>query len=152
MLHRCYLRKGIAYVPIMARVTAGYYMEQEPVVLVPVSNTQALQEALKTAIGRGNPMIPTPTRANMPPPLMPKYAGVKDWNTFARSAATWKISERNGAYQIIRGKDAVRGRFDEDPERTVALPLGSTIDDVIERLIPLMQEAAHEQARHKSRS
>lgn len=148
-LFRCYLRKQAAYIPIMARVTAGYYMEQEPVAVVPVANTQAVREALKAAIGCGNPTIPTPTRANSPPPVMLKYAGVKDWSTFARSAATWKI-EQDGACKIIRGKNAVRGSFEDDPDRIITFSKEATIDDVIDRLVTLMQEAAlAQQTRNK---
>jgi|SRR5579864_5223254 len=144
MLYWCYLRKGIAYVPIVARVTAGYYMQQEPVAVVPVSNTHALREALKHAIGRGNPIVPTPTRANMPPGLFPEY-GVKDWNTFVRSATSWKIRRQDGVCEIIRGKKVAGGSFVDDPDRTVALPAEATMDDAVDRLVTLMQESVHEQ-------
>lgn len=151
MLYWCYLRKGIAYVPIVARVTAGYYMQQEPVAVVPVSNTQALREALKHAISRGNPTIPTPTRANMPPAMFPEY-GVKDWSTFVRSATSWKITQQDDGYAIIRGKKVAGGSFVDDPDGTETLPTAWTIDHVIDRFVALMQEeAAREQQTRKKR-
>lgn len=150
MLFNCFLRKGIVYVPFVARTTAGYYMDEEPASVVPVSNTAELRKALHAAIAHGNPTIPTPTRANFPPPFMHKYAGVKDWSTFARNASPWNISERNGTYKIVGGKKYPRGGWVDDPEQTVTMPPGSTMDDVIDRLIAILQEKARATSRSKT--
>jgi hypothetical protein len=38
----CTLKNGIVYVPIIVKTEAGFYMDQEPVAVVPAANTDAL--------------------------------------------------------------------------------------------------------------
>jgi|SRR5579863_5869903 len=150
MVFHVYLKKGVAYVPVVARVTAGYYMDQEPVAVVPVSNSQALRQALKDAISRGNPTIPTPARANFPAPVLLKYAGVKYWSDFARGTESWRIEQSDGSFKIVGGKESGRGGWVDDPEQTLALPAEATLDQLIDRMTAILQEAAHaQQTRNK---
>jgi hypothetical protein len=71
-----------------------------------------------------------------------KYAGVRSWGAFNRTARSWSIKERDGIYQIVGQQKGPRGGFVDDPEQTVAMPPGSTADDVIERMIAILQAAA----------
>jgi hypothetical protein len=98
MLITCILKDGIVYLPTAAKTEAGFYMDCEPVALVPVTNTDALRKALKDAMHRGNPIVPTPKRNAFPPPVLPKYAGLKSWSKFMQGASEWTIAERNGIY------------------------------------------------------
>src|SRR5208282_1072121 len=101
MLWHFYARKGIAYLPTVARTEAGYYQDVDPVASIPISETEALCRAVREVIARGNPVVSTPTRANMPRPVVLKYAGVNTWKAFARGTSIWSIYEENGAYKII---------------------------------------------------
>lgn len=145
MAFHVYLRKGIAYVPVVARVTAGYYLDQEPVAVVPISNPQALRQALKDAINRGNPNVPRPSRTDFSPPILLKYAGVKYWRAFARGTASWRIEQSNSSFKIVGGKESGHGGWIDDPEQEFALPPGSTLDNLIDRMLTILQETAHEQ-------
>ena len=55
MLWQLYLRKGTAYVPIVAQTEAGFYTDIEPVAVVPVTDSRALENAIKAAMSKGNP-------------------------------------------------------------------------------------------------
>src|ERR1700746_2607103 len=113
----------------------------EPVAVAPVSNPEAVRQATRAAISRGNPPAPRYPPGGHPQPIVVRYAGVKSWSTFVRGTLTWGINERDGEYQIIgysRDPDGWR----EDPEQKVVLPVGSTLDTVIERMIAILQEAA----------
>ena len=150
MLCSCYLRKDTVYIPTWARVERGSYRMVEPVSVTPVSDTEALRHALHDAFARGNPTVPYLPRAQHPPPVLPKYTGVKDWNAFVRGTATWSIDETNGAYAINRKKKSVQGEWIRDPDQTVTMPPGSTIDDLIDRMIAILQEAARKQPAGKT--
>lgn len=100
MLWHFYLRKGAAYVPTVAQTEAGFYMDIEPVEVVPLSNMEALQRAVKQAISRGNPRVSTPSRATFPKPVVLSHAKVKSWSTFEESASCWQIVEKDGSYQM----------------------------------------------------
>ena len=145
MIFHVYLRKGIVYVPIVAQTTAGFYGDQEPVMVVPASQSEPLRQALKNVIARGNPKIPTPTRANMPAPVVLKHAGVKDWGSFARNALLWTMKATDNTYQIIGHQRSPGGSFKRDAAQIVTMPPGSKVDDVIERMISILQESAREQ-------
>jgi hypothetical protein len=136
-----YLRQGTVFVPTTGLVDRGPYREMEPVAVAPVSNPEAVRQAIRAAISRGNPPAPRYPPGGHPQPIVVRYAGVKSWSTFVRGTLTWGINERDGEYQIIgysRDPDGWR----EDPEQKVVLPVGSTLDTVIERMIAILQEAA----------
>jgi len=84
----CYLRNGIVYIPTQGEIHKGLYLDVEPVAVVPLSDRAALHRAFAETIARGNPNVPLPKQSEIPPPLLPKYAGVKAWSTFARNAST----------------------------------------------------------------
>src|SRR5579875_740599 len=135
----CYLRQGTVFLPTVGKVDKNVYFHVEPVVVVPVSNTGALRTALRETIKRGNPAVEYDRLA---PPILAKYAGVKSWNTFARKASVWVMDETNGTLRIeanLRGSD---GAFTVDKSGIKTLPAGSTIDDLIDRMIAILQKAA----------
>jgi hypothetical protein len=142
MLYHCILKNGIVYVPTVARVEAGGYMDIEPVAVVPISNTEGLRRVFRNTISGGNTVIPTPTRANHPPPVLLKYAGVKSWAVFQRGASTWNIKEKDGNYQIVGYRTHRKGYWEEDSDHKIEFPSGSTVDDVIVRMISILQDAA----------
>ena len=141
---RChlYLRKGKVFIPTFGRVPGGPYRDIEPVAVVEVSDTQGLRRAFRETIARGNPPVGPYPRPN-PPPVVVKHAGVKSWGAFARGASPWVIEERDGKYQIV-GHRREPNNWAEDPEQTVDFPTGTTLDQVLDRMIKILQEAARQ--------
>jgi hypothetical protein len=140
-----YLRRGSVFIPSSGRVDKGLYRDVEPVAVVDVSDTEGLRRAFRETIARGNPPTPYYPRNAYPQPVVVKYAGVKSWGTFARGASPWNIEAKDGIYQII-GKRRDPNGWVEDPEQMIEFPLGTTLDQVIERMIAILQDAA--QRRH----
>ena len=141
MLYNCYLRSGIVYVPTVAKMELGVYSDEEPVAVVPLANTEGLRRAFLDAIGRGNKIIPIPPKNNWPPPVLLKYAGVKTWSAFMRGASTWNIKEVSGHYEISGHRIHRKGYWEQDPDQKIEFPPGTEIDEVIERMIALVQAA-----------
>lgn len=135
----CYLRQGIVFLPTVGKVNKIVYFFVEPVAVVPVSNTGALRTALQQTINRGNPIVKYEREA---PPILCKYAGVKSWNTFARNASLWVMDETDGVLRIEPNTRDSKGAFTPDKNAVETLPAGSTIDDLIERMIAILQDAA----------
>jgi hypothetical protein len=119
-------------------------METEPVEVVPVVDTAQLRQAFGRCFARGNPPKRMPrTRADWPPPLLPKYAHVKSRSAFERGLSTWDINDGKGAWEIHGHRKGRFGRGTErDPEQRTALPPGTPIEQVIERMIAILQSAA----------
>jgi hypothetical protein len=136
-----YLRKGIVIVPTFGKVDKGLHRDVEPVDVAPVADAAAIRRALHATIARGNPPTPPYPRGAYPQPVAVKYAGVKSWGAFARHALPWNIVEKNGIYRII-GKRKDPNGWVEDPEQKIEFPPGATIDDVIDRMIAILQDAA----------
>jgi len=56
MLITCYLRKGIVYVPTMARRASGpIYTDVEPMAISSLDDSIAVRQALRESLKRGNP-------------------------------------------------------------------------------------------------
>ena len=108
---------------------------------MPVANTEGLRRAILDTIAQKNIIVPRPT-GKYPPPLLPKYAGVKTWSAFARDTSTWSIAEADGVYQIVGYRTHPKGYWEEDPEQQINFAPGTPIDSVIDRVIAILQEAA----------
>ncbi len=140
---RCnfYLRKGIVYIPTFGKIGEGFYRSVEPVAVVPLSNTEALRQALSDTIARGNPSVPDLPGSQWPPPVTLKHAGIKSWGEFNRGASYWGIEEDSGMFCIkTYEKSATRG-WKEDEESRETFPAGTPGDDVINRMIAILQGA-----------
>lgn len=144
MLHTCYLRQGIVYVPTVGK-RGAVYTTIDPVAVIPVGNTQALHRAFQEAIARKNEPVP-PVKGKWPPPVLLKYAGVRSWSAFARDASTWNIRENDGAYQIVGHRVHPKGYWVEDTDQKIDFPHGTPVDDVIDRMIAILQDAARKQS------
>jgi hypothetical protein len=142
MLFHSYLRDGIVYVPTVAVREGGpVYTDIEPVAVVPATNTEALRRALLEAIGRKNIVVPVP-KGKWPAPILLKYAGVRSWSAFARNASLWSIEEEGGVFQIVGYRKHPKGYWEQDPGQKTHFPAGSTVDEVVDRMIVILQDAA----------
>ena len=142
MLYHSYLRNGIVYVPTVSKTEAGFYMDGEPVSVVAASDLDSLRRALRDAMERGNPIVSTPPRTAFPRPVLLKYSGVKSWSAFARGASQWSINAKGGKYQIVGYRTHRDGYWEEDPDQKTDLPPGATRDEVVERMMTILQGAA----------
>jgi len=135
MMWELYVRKGFAYIPTMAKTEAGFYLAIEPVEVVPIEDKAALEQALAKIISRGNPRVPTPTRANFPQPVLLSHAKVKSWSTFVKSASGWSIANEKGSFLIAPYRLVENGGFEEDPDAREALPESTPVDSVVRRAV-----------------
>jgi hypothetical protein len=136
------LRNGIVYMPTMGKMGKGFYRGVEPVAVVPAKNTEALRQALKATIVRGNPLVSQPQRRqDWPPPVVLKHAGVKSWSAFERGLRVWDIKENDGIFQIAGNIRRLDGWI-EDRDQTIKFPAGTSVDSVIDRMVAILQKAA----------
>jgi len=141
MLWNVYLRNGIAFIPTVAQTDAGFFLDVDPVGVVSAKNAKALQHAIKQAIGRGNPKVPAPTRAAFPKPVLLRYAKVKSWPAFEKGCLNWTIVEKDGVYHVKQGRKRPDLGWEDDPKRIEALPPGTGIDEVAQRVTSAVQAA-----------
>jgi hypothetical protein len=106
------------------------------------SNTEALRETLAAAIARGNPSVPILSRRDWPPPVVLKYAGMRSWSAFERGMMLWRIEKKDGSFQISQQKKQTNGLWKDDPERIVSFPSNAVIDEVVARMVIILQGAA----------
>lgn len=149
MLFKCYLRDDIVYVPTVARrKSEPIYTNIEPVAVVAVSSTEDLRRALLESIAKKNVVISDrDPKALSAPPLLPKYAGVKSLSEFYRNASTWSIIEDDGVYKILSYLKHPKGYWQPDPAHEIQFPARTTVDDVVDRMIAILQQAASSDAK-----
>ncbi|MGH7034468.1 MAG: hypothetical protein ACREFL_12120 [Stellaceae bacterium] len=134
---------GIVYIPTTGKVERGpLYVTSDPVTVIPVSDSVALRRAFVETVARGNPKLSESIVSDPSPPVVMKYAGVKTWKTFVRHADLWGIDERNGTYEIVGYRRDPPNGWVHDKKQDVTFPAGTTANEVIERMIAILQSAA----------
>jgi hypothetical protein len=141
MLYKCYLRKGTVYLPTTVNQGTARYLDADPVAVVPVADTEGLRRAMQHTIPEKNVFVPPSVEDARKPPVLLKYTGDKSWSVFQRNASYWSIYEKNGTYQIRSYRPCEKG-YERDPNQTISLPPGTSIDKVIDRMIAILQDAA----------
>jgi hypothetical protein len=144
MLITCYLRAGTVYVPTVARRVSGpIYTEIEPIRVVSLRSFDSVRQALRESLKRGNAVIPDPgPRELRAPPTILKYARVRSWSAFFRTASTWSIRDDDGLFKIIGYRKHPKGYWEQDIENEITFPSGTNVDEVIDRMIAILQETA----------
>jgi hypothetical protein len=137
-----YLRGSTVYIPTMGKMGEGFYRGVEPVTVVSASDIDGIRKALRETIAGGNPAVPILRRSEIPPPVLLRHAGVKNWSAFERGLAFWTIKEKDGIFQIAGQSKRADGGWRPDPERTIDFPPNSTTDDMIDRMLAIVQEEA----------
>ena len=142
MLYKCYLKKHTVYLPTTVNQGIAVYMDVDPVTVVPVADTDRLRRAMLNTIPKENPFrAPTVEDARAPPVIL-KYTGDKSWSAFMRGAAPWSIYEKDGIFQIEPYRVHPKGYWVPDRDQFIKFPSGTTVDDVIDRMIAILQSAA----------
>ncbi|MBP1152672.1 hypothetical protein [Methylocaldum sp. RMAD-M] len=142
MLWHVYLRKGIVFVPTVAKTEAGFFLDIDPVAVLESSDRQQVSEAIKAAILKGNPTVPTPTRAAFPKPVVLNYANVKSWATFERNAYCWKVTGKDSAFQLCPQRKNPSGGWEDDPTNAETFNGRTAIDELANAVADKVQSAA----------
>jgi hypothetical protein len=54
----------------------------------------------------------------------------------------WSITEREGKFQIVEQKKQPDRMWRDDPEQLVKFPPGASVDDVVDGMVAILQDAA----------
>jgi hypothetical protein len=144
MLHKCYLKKGIVYLPTVVNQGTAVYMDVEPVITVPVIDAGALRQTLSDLISKPNTFVTPSVEDARKPPVILKHSGDRNWPSFRRAATCWVIKHKGGLYKIAGHRTHQLGYWEEDPEQTIQFPPGTTADEVVDRMVAILQDAAHQ--------
>lgn len=142
------LYKGVAHIPTSYAIEKGFYFEHTPLQSVPVEQTDRLHQAILTTIERGNPPISRDkVRAlsgSKNPPML-AATGARSWYALDRQMnGSWSIVEKDGLYQIRVNQPMDSHGWHEDEAKRVQFPPGTPVEDVITRLIAMIQECARQ--------
>ncbi|MGC1776661.1 MAG: hypothetical protein WBB34_01855 [Xanthobacteraceae bacterium] len=142
MLYKCYLKKHSVYLPTTVNQGVAVYMDVDPVTVVPVMDTEQLRQAMQDTIPEENPFrAPTVEDARKPPVIL-KYTGDKSWSAFMRGASSWSIYKKDGIFQIRPYHVHSKGYWEVDRDQTLKFPRGTNLDEVVDRMIAVLQDAA----------
>jgi hypothetical protein len=144
MLHRCVLRKDLVYLPTVVNQGIALYMDVEPVTVVSVTDTQGLRRILRDTISKENLFVAPSVEDARKRRILLKYTGDKSWAALMRNAYDWSIKKKDGKYKIAGYRVHEKGYWEQDPEQTIEFPPEATGDDVVERMIAILQNAAKE--------
>jgi hypothetical protein len=140
------LYKGVVHIP--TAYFSGYFVNDTPLESVPAEQTARLRRAILAAVGRGNPPISRDQAQillnSKDDPLL-RATGARSWYVLDRQTkGLWSIAEKDGVYQIRVDEPMQPRGWHEDRTKRVEFPLGTPIEDVIARLIAMIQECARQ--------
>jgi hypothetical protein len=143
------LYKGVVQVPTSYIVVRdGFFVTDTPLESVPVKQTERLRQAIQAAIERGNPSISRDearVRLHRKDDPLLQATGARSWFALDRETkGLWGLIEKDGLYQIRVSQPMKTHGWHEDETKRVLFPPGTAIEDVIDRLIMMMQECARE--------
>jgi hypothetical protein len=130
-----FIRKGKVFVPTTAKTEAGYYLGIEPVAVVDASDRAAVKAAFLDSVNRGNPIVPTPSRANFPPDPLLKYAKVKSVSEFAKSVQGWQLTKYATEYVAAPDRPGKYGGSEQDDSKKQVFLADEPIDSIVSQLV-----------------
>ena len=140
------LYKGIVHIPTL--YLSGFFIKDAPIDSVPVTQTEGLRQAILNAMERGNPPL-SRDEANArlgqkDHPLL-RATGARSWHALDRQTqGLWSIDEKDGVYQIRVDQPMQPRGWHEDKTKRVEFPPGTPVENVIARLIDMIQERARQ--------
>lgn len=138
-----YLHGAVVLVPTQGQAEAGFYVEIEPVEVVPALDAEAVAASVERVMARGNPRVEPAASGGWPkPPVVPKAAGVRSWAAFERTARGWSLSETRERFRIVPLVRTPPRGLGEDAARAEVLPAGSTRADAARRMAIILLAAA----------
>jgi hypothetical protein len=143
------LYNGTIYIPTSHIVERdGFFFEGAPLDSVPVEQTERLRQAILTATERGNPLISRDQARvlihDKGSPLL-KATGARSWNALDRQTeGLWSLRGKNAVYEIRVNQPMEPRGWHEDKTKRVEFPPDTPVEDVIDRLIAMIQECARQ--------
>jgi hypothetical protein len=124
-----YHRKSQFFVHASCRTTAGVWIFGLPFVALEQScNDASLGDAVCAALAGSRHGIPHPlTWTGLLTPLL-DAAGVRTWNTFAKSASCVEIEEQDGHISVVPTRNlGPEEGFQPEPSRSSLVDLGANV-------------------------
>jgi hypothetical protein len=53
----------------------------------------------------------------------------------------WEIEQKDGTFRIAGNTKRANGMWLGDPEQTITFPAGASVDDVVDRMVSILQHA-----------
>lgn len=136
-----YLRKGVVYIPTLAREDSGIYRHAEPVFSVRATDDIDFKNIFQKLVAKGNPSIPNkPRDVRSESPIL-KLSGLKTFSAFARGTLVWGVEDLGGFYTILPYKDGKPRGWVPDREKKVEFAPGTAEGEVADRLVSMIQAA-----------
>ncbi len=134
-------KTGTVLVPRAAKTEAGYWLDIEPVEQASFADPVSITNLVKRAMEQGEVVVPTPTRAMFPKPVVLAHSTARSWGDFEKRNSQFSILRTaDGRLRIERYRKASEGVgvvVDESASRTFAD--GVQINEVATTLLSMMQ-------------
>lgn len=127
-----YVRHGKAYLPVIAQMESGPFLDIEPVYRVDL-HPEALVGAIQHVLAAGHPRRPDPTRDELRPSNDPvlKATGARSWKELARTGASYSITWTDDAIRVEMSRLDRKGRWEWDPAKRRWFPPDAPLDAIV---------------------
>jgi hypothetical protein len=141
-------RKSLV-IPSQVKTVAGFWLESDPVDIVPAQDASALARALEERFLAPIKIVPTPDRSSHRPiSKIPTVRAVKgkSYTDFVRNVLLWHIGQQDDQSFEIQDWSSPPGRnhFEPDDGKVQHLPAGTSLQDLAEKFLQTVARAEQE--------
>lgn len=130
-----YVRRSKVILPTVVQAEEGFYLDEKPVVMIPLAEKEKVIEALKEAIDQGNKLVPTPERADEPGSVVLDEVGIKRWEAFEKQSFLYTIHHKGDRISVYATGRADDGMWQRDKTSEHVFDSTMSIDEVIDFII-----------------
>ncbi len=131
-----YVWRGKAYLPVLAQLESGPFMDIEPVYTAGL-NAEELISAVEKVLAAGHPRRPDPTREEIRKRKDPVLAATKarNWKEMARTGAAYDITWTDKEIRVEMSRLDKKGRWEWDPAKRRHFPPNTPLLDIIATIL-----------------
>jgi len=130
------VRRGKAYLAVLAKVEGGPYLMVEPVFTADLT-VDSLTAAFEQVIVAGHPQIPSLTEEEMQKRKDPilRATGVSSWKRLAENGSSYSIEWGEDTIVLYISRLDRKGRFEVDPAKTRTFARDTPLPTIVEAIL-----------------
>lgn len=143
-LFRFYLHQGKLITPSVCETEAGFFVDQGPLNVTPVKDSNKVRQAVVKAFIRGNKLIPTPDGSEAAGSIILERLALDSWSKFEKDAVLYTVhlGGRYTTYHVTGRSESGMWTMDENTTRkfdsraTYDILADAIIDDIRRQMLP----------------
>lgn len=137
---RLYRYREKLILPTVVQAAEGFYMDTEPVIICDTTSDADLRRHIAGALGRTNPVVPTPDKADEPGSAVLNALGIHKWRTFESESVMLSIYLTAGGIEYYSTGHPVGGEWKGGRGKHITLPADTSEERLVDLIVQELKE------------